>query len=214
IKGAFPAFLSKTDEIRIQVLEPILERYRGQTFHLTEKLDGSSMTAFLRDGEFGICSRNQWLDETDETNVMVRLAKTLDLPGKLARIQDRFGFQPAIQGEVIGPGIQKNKYALARVDLRVFNIFSIGQYRLVDRSVYLQALEAAELTGIPELGPIVLDHSIDQLVELSIGVSTLQSKTQREGIVFRPDVEQFDQDVGGRLSFKVINPQFLLKYDE
>jgi ATP-dependent RNA circularization protein (DNA/RNA ligase family) len=115
---------------------------------------------------------------------------------------------------VIGPGIQKNKYGLSRVDLRVFNIFDIDQYRLVDRSVYLQALEAAELTGVPELGPIVLDHTIDQLVELSIGVSTLQSKTQREGIVFRPDVEQFDQDVGGRLSFKVINPQFLLKYDE
>ncbi|MDB5348482.1 MAG: ligase [Schlesneria sp.] len=214
IKGTFPAFLSKTDEIRIQVLEPILERYRGQTFQMTEKLDGSSMTAFLRDGEFGICSRNQWLDEADETNVMVRVAKTLDLPGKLARIQNRFGFQPAIQGEVIGPGIQKNKYGLDRVDLRVFNIFDIGQYRLIDRSVYLQALVAVELMGVPELGPIVLDHTIDQLVELSIGVSTLQSKTQREGIVFRPDVEQFDQDVGGRLSFKVINPQFLLKYDE
>ncbi len=214
IKGVFPAFLSKTDEIRIQVLEPILERYRGQTFHLTEKLDGSSMTAFLRDGEFGICSRNQWLDETDETNVMVRLAKALDLPGKLAQIQNRFGFQPAIQGEVIGPGIQKNKYGLTRVDLRVFNIFNIDQYRLVDRSVYLQALDAAELTGVPELGPIVLDHTIEQLVELSIASSKLQASTQREGIVFRPNVEQFDQDVGGRLSFKVINPQFLLKYDE
>lgn len=214
IKGAFPAFLSKTDEIRIQVLEPILERYRGQTFHLTEKLDGSSMTAFLRDGEFGVCSRNQWLDETDETNVMVRLAKSLDLAGKLKLIQDQFGFQPAIQGEVIGPGIQKNKYGLTKVDLRVFNLFDIGEYRLADRSVFLRALEAAQLTGVPELGPIVLDHSIDQLVELSIGGSTLEPRTQREGIVFRPDIEQFDQDVGGRLSFKVINPQFLLKYDE
>ena len=214
IKGPFPAFLSKTDEIRIQVLEPILERYRGQSFHMTEKLDGSSMTAFLRDGEFGLCSRNQWLDESDETNVMVRLARTLDLPGKLARIRERFGFQPAIQGEVIGPGIQKNKYGLARVDLRVFNILDIDQCRLVDHSLFVNALSIAELTGVPQLGPMVLDHTIDQLVELSIGGSVLQPKTQREGIVFRPDAEQFDQDVGGRLSFKVINPQFLLKYDE
>lgn len=214
IKGAFPAFLSKTDEIRIQVLEPILERYRGQTFHLTEKLDGSSMTVFFRDGEFGICSRNQWLDETDETNVMVRLARQLNLPARLKRIHEQLGFQPAVQGELVGPGIQKNKYGLSKLDLRVFNLFDIDRYRLVDRAVFLRALELVELTGVPELGSIILDHSLEELVELSIGYSVLASNVQREGIVFRPDVEQFDQDVGGRLSFKVINPQFLLKFDE
>jgi hypothetical protein len=42
----------------------------------------------------------------------------------------------------------------------------------------------------------------------------LNPKTQREGLVFRPAVERQDPDVGGRLSFKVINPQFLLKFDE
>lgn len=214
IKGAFPAFLSKTDEIRIQVLEPLLERYRGQTFDMTEKLDGSSMTAFLREGEFGLCSRNLWLDESDETNVMVRLSRTLDLPTKLARIQELFGFQPAIQGELIGPGIQKNKYGLQKVDLRIFNMLNLNEGRLVDRTMFLQALEAVGLIGVPQLGTLVLDHTIDQLVELSVGTSVLHSKTQREGIVFRPESEQFDQDVGGRLSFKVINPQFLLKYDE
>ena len=41
-----------------EVLEPVLERHRGKTFYVTEKLDGTSFTAFLRDGEFGICSRN------------------------------------------------------------------------------------------------------------------------------------------------------------
>jgi len=214
IKGLFPAFLPKTDETRIQVLESLLDRYRGHSFQMTEKLDGSSMTAFLRSGEFGLCSRNQWLDETDESNVIARLARTLELPEKLAQIQQRFGFQPAIQGEVIGPGIQKNKYGLERVELRVFNVLDIDQYRLVDRTLQHQALESVGLPRVPELGSLVLDHSVDQLVELAIGTSVLQPKAQREGIVFRPEVEQFDQDVGGRLSFKVINPQFLLKYDE
>lgn len=214
IKGAFPAFLPKTDETRIQVLEPLLQRYRGTSFHVTEKLDGSSMTAFLRIGEFGICSRNQWLDETEESNVMARLSRILDLPGKLRQIQERYGFQPAIQGEVIGPGIQKNKYRLSKVELRIFNILDIEQYRLVDHNLYLQILESTGLTGVPELGSVVLDHTIDQLVELAVAKSTLEPTAQREGIIFRPEVEQFDADVGGRLSFKVINPQFLLKYDE
>jgi RNA ligase (TIGR02306 family) len=58
VKGQFPGFLSKTDETRVQVLEPVLHRHRGKTFYVTEKLDGTSFTAFLRQGEFGICSRN------------------------------------------------------------------------------------------------------------------------------------------------------------
>jgi hypothetical protein len=37
---------------------------------------------------------------------------------------------------------------------------------------------------------------------------------QREGLVLRALTEEYDEDIGGRLSFKVINPKFLLKYDE
>lgn len=33
-------------------------------------------------------------------------------------------------------------------------------------------------------------------------------------IVLRPLVEEYDEEIGGRLSFKPINPKFLLKYDE
>ena len=59
VKGGFPGFLSKTDETRVQVLEAVLERHLGKTFYVTEKLDGTSFTAFLKDGEFGICSRKR-----------------------------------------------------------------------------------------------------------------------------------------------------------
>jgi RNA ligase (TIGR02306 family) len=214
VKGAFPGFLPKTDETRVQVLEPVLTRHRGKTFYVTEKLDGTSFTAFLREGEFGICSRNLWLDESDETNLFARVAKQLDLPGKLAAIQARYGFQPAVQGEVIGPGIQKNKYELKAVALRVFSVLDVGTYRLVDHATMLEALAAVGLEPVPQLGTLELNHSVDELVKYSIGTSVVNAKAQREGIVLRPHVEEFDTDVGGRLSFKVINPQFLLKYDE
>ena len=54
---------------------------------------------------------------------------------------------------------------------------------------------------------------VDELVALSEGLSVLNAKAQREGIVLRPLVEVED-DFLGRLSFKAINPKFLLKYDE
>ena len=110
----------------------MLERNRGRTFYVTEKLDGTSFTAFLREGLFGICSRNLWMDEADESNVVVRVAKGLKLEKKLRAARDRFGFDPAIQAEVIGPGIKKNKYGLPAVTLRVFKVLNVDACRLLD----------------------------------------------------------------------------------
>src|SRR3954468_14458051 len=83
VKGGFPGFLPKTDETRVQVLESVLERHRGKTFAVTEKLDGTSFTAFIREGVFGVCSRNLWMDETDESNLLVRVARRLKLEERL-----------------------------------------------------------------------------------------------------------------------------------
>lgn len=214
VKGGFPGFLPKTDEIRVQVLEPVLLRHRGKTFYVTEKLDGTSFTAFLREGQFGICSRNLWMDEADESNILARLAKGLKLEEKLRAARERLGHDVAVQAEVIGPGIQKNKYGLKEVSLRVFSVLNVDAYRLVDHATMLDVLAEMGLESVPQLGTIVLNHTVDELVALSEGPSVLDPQVQREGIVLRPLVEEHDEDIGGRLSFKAINPKFLLKYDE
>jgi RNA ligase (TIGR02306 family) len=214
VKGGFPGFLPRTDETRVQVLEPVLQRHRGKTFYVTEKLDGTSFTAFLRQDAFGICSRNLWMDETDESNILVRVSRGLKLEEKLRQARARLGIDLALQAEVIGPGIQQNKYALAAVTLRVFNVLNVDAYRLVDHAAMLALLTDMQLEAVPQLGTLVLDHSIDQLIAFSEGISVLNPRVQREGVVLRPLVEEYDEDIGGRLSFKAINPKFLLKYDE
>lgn len=214
VKGFFPGFLPKTDEIRIQVLEGVLQRHRGKTFAVTEKLDGTSFTAFVRQDEFGICSRNLWMDEADESNILVRLAKQLRLDEKLRAARAELGHDLAIQAEVIGPGIQKNKYALSAVTLRVFSVLNADDGRLIDQGPMLDVLSRLELEPVPQLGTLTLDHTVDQLVSFAEGSSRLNPNVQREGVVLRPLVEEYDEDLSGRLSFKVINPKFLLKYDE
>lgn len=129
-------------------------------------------------------------------------------------VRERRGFDLAVQAEVIGPGIQKNKYELKEVTLRVFNVLDVQGYRLLDHTVMLEVIAKLGLESVPQLGTIALNHSVDELVAFSEGTSVLNPKAQREGVVLRPLVEEFDQDVGGRLSFKAINPKFLLKYDE
>jgi RNA ligase (TIGR02306 family) len=229
VKGTFPGFLPKTDETRVQVLEKVIERHRGRTFYVTEKLDGTSFTAFVRQGEFGVCSRNMLLDTTDEASVLVRVAKRLGLEDRLRALAAARGFEVAVQGEIIGPGVQRNKYALPEVTLRVFNVlvwgnlpqvppepppaFDLTAYRFLDHSDMLAAVAETGLEAVPQLGAVVLNHGVDELVAMSEGVSVLNAKAQREGIVLRPLAEVEDPWLG-RLSFKAINPKFLLKYDE
>ncbi len=214
VKGGFPGFLPKTDETRVQVLLAVLERHRGRTFVVTEKLDGTSFTAFLRDGVFGVCSRNLWMDETDDANLHARVARRVQLEEKLRAVRDRRGFDLAVQAEVIGPSIQGNKYALKEATLRVFNVLNLADGKLLDHADQLAVIADLGLEPVPQLGPLVLNHTVDELVAYSEGTSVLNAKAQREGVVLRPAAEEFDADVGGRLSFKAINPKFLLKYDE
>src|SRR4029079_586433 len=115
----------------------------------------------LRNDAFGICSRNLWMNETDETNVLVRATRALQPEEKLRAARERLGFDLAIQAEVIGPGIQKNKYALPAVTLRVFSVLNVDEYRLLDHGDMLALLDEMQLESVPQLGTLALDHTVD-----------------------------------------------------
>ena len=55
-KGGFPWFIPKTDQERIQNLGKRYNHYQEQDyeFEWTEKLEGSSMTVYIRDEEEGV----------------------------------------------------------------------------------------------------------------------------------------------------------------
>jgi len=206
-KGNFPTFLRKTDETRVQILQKRLDRFAGQAFFITEKLDGSSVTYYVRDGEFGVCSRNLDLVESEE-NSFWKVARELDMEKKLKSL----GGNIALQGEMIGEGIQKNKYKLKGQHVHFFNIFDIDKYEYYSFEEFTKTLEKLELKSVPIVETqYTLGNDIPTLVELSIGRSQLYD-VHREGIVLRPLVEQKDPQ-GRRVSFKVINPKFLLKYE-
>ncbi len=212
VRGPFPGFLPKTDEPWVQVLGEVLARHRGRTFYLTEKLDGTSFTAFVRGDAFGICSRNQWLDETDLHSGLCRAAADVGLAEKLPPLRDDLGFDLALQAELIGPAIQGNRYALERPRLFAFNLVNLATYRLEPLPRLLGACACLGIETVPQLGTLVLEHGVDALVELSTGASALHPATPREGIVLRVVGDVVDPEIG-RLSFKVVSPEFLLKYD-
>jgi len=210
VKGSFPAFMKKTDETRIQVVPQILEKYKGVHFYVAEKIDGSSMTVYYKDGEFGVCSRNLDLKET-EGNAFWRKARELDLENKLKGMAGDF----AIQGELYGEGIQKNKYKVKGIHFAVFNIFDIRNGVYLNYDVFKKMCFDLGLDTVPIIEEYkkLEFETVDSIVNYSIGGSKLNPEVQREGVVFRPTVESFDEDLI-RLSFKIINPEFLLVHNE
>jgi RNA ligase (TIGR02306 family) len=210
VKGGFPGFLPKTDETRVQVLQEVLDQFRGTICYLTEKLDGSSVTYYVKDGEFGVCSRNLELLETPDNSIW-RVARELDVEAKLRSLNGDF----ALQGEIIGEGVQGNKYKLRGQTVRFFNLYDIAGYRHLDYAEYLRAMEAMQCASVPLLrDDYALSSDIPELVKLAMAPSRLNPAIPREGVVIRPLTEQRMAMAGlGRVSFKAINPEFLLKFE-
>jgi RNA ligase (TIGR02306 family) len=212
VRGAFPSYIPKTDETRVQILQDVLDRWKGIEVVCTEKLDGSSMTAFYTNSHedeprFGVCSRNLELKEDDQ-NTLWKVARQNNLESVLREEKSNL----AIQGEIIGNGINKNRYQITGQNIYIFNIFDIINYRFYTHEELRTFCEIYHLNMVPEVGRVTLVNDIDQIVEMAKGKSVLNPKIPREGIVLRPLTEEKDPDIG-RLSFKVINPDYLLKYD-
>ena len=216
--ASFPPWLPKTDETRVQVLQSMLEKYAGTGVYLSEKIDGSSISIYLKDGEFGVCSRNIDLKE-EEGNAFWDTVRKLHIEEKLKRASKLFGTpNVAIQGELIGPGIQGNKYKLVEKDIYFFNVYDINNMEYLG---YEEAFEFIEDYMEEKFVPVVyhedLVPSSDYYVESAKGKSVL-ADVMREGIVIRPvdNLTDFEQRglQAGRVSFKAINQEFLLKFED
>lgn len=208
MKGAFPSFIPKTDETRVQVLQNMLSKYVGTKCYLAEKLDGTSVTYYVNEGVFGVCSRNLEVEESEE-NTLWKVARELDIENKLKSV----GKNIALQGEMIGEGIQNNKYLLRGQQAYFFNVFEIDRYKFLDFVDFQEFMTKFEFKAVPILDTnFELTDNIEELVTLSVAKSVLNPKLQREGIVIRP-LQEITNPRYGRVSFKAINPEFLLKYE-
>jgi len=214
VKGNFPAFMHKTDEIRVQNIQGVLNRYKGENFTISEKLDGMSFTCYLHDNEFGICSRNMDL-KPDENNSMWKTARSYDYESILRHYYEMHGVELAFQGEIIGYNIAKNPYKLPSGEHRIylFNIFDITNQKYWSNVEVLKFCLENCILMVPIIDmEFQLITDIDALSDMADGKSMINHDVRREGLVFRPIKEMYDYEIG-RLSFKSVSKEYLLKHD-
>lgn len=203
-KGNFPYFIPKTDQERIQNLSRSLEKWNAEKhqWQVTEKIDGSSMTVFYKDGEVGVCSRNLELKD-DGTSTFWETAKSEGLVEKLIAV----GKNIALQGELIGGQIQGNAYKVDKFQFHLYDIFDIdAQQYLTPKDVEGTALQL-NIRHVPVLEQFTtFDVRMEDLIAYAEGKSVVGAKPEREGLVFKSLTEP-------GTSFKVISNKWLLKND-
>lgn len=238
-KGTFPTQLvPKTDQERIQNMPSVLEGGSFLDYEVTEKLDGTSCTIWMhvsqddllhledvdvntpegiekwKDFACGVASRN-WEMQKDDDNVYSKMLRENDLVNKLWEL----GRNLAIQGEIIGPGIQGNKYKLAAQTFYVFDIYDLDKKRYLP---FYERWELAEQLGLKHV-PVLRDElhahfhwdtqtnergdplTLENVLAIANGKSALHPDTMREGLVFKR--------INGQGSFKAISNAWLLKHE-
>lgn len=219
IKGVFPSFIPKTDQERCQNLyDEIFTEHYNETYEVTIKLDGTSCTIYYRDGEIGVCGRNWELKET-EGNTLWKCAREQGIIEGLKKL----GRNLAIQGEVIGEGIQGNQEKIKGQKFFIFDIYDIDAGRYMRASERHETIEELSSKYLSESDVIVADYydfsqvpfielgkvlkyknfkTIEDLLAYADGPS-MNPQAKREGLVFK----SLDSD----FTFKAISNKWLLK---
>ena len=219
----FPtSWVSKTDEDRIQVKPYVTSKYENKYIDCSEKIDGQSATYLLKPckspwqkWDFQVCSRNLQVDETGSSTYAFinkkynMKEKCIELLKRVKKDYPKVQYV-SIQGEILAPTVQKNKYKKTEPDFYVFNIilgFDKQEHKKCGNDMVVRYCEAIGLKTVPMLPKFLMkNQTVDSMVELSRFKSSLINM-DAEGKVYRV------LDEGGFVvdSFKVINPDFLVK---
>jgi RNA ligase (TIGR02306 family) len=229
----FPKFVPKTDQTRVQNISALYLKAveQGEEFEESFKLDGSSLTAFVRDGVAGVASRNVGFRVADEKLGLfttlkrflghcrtrgIRNAKWVSVIPKddntftqmaaeagLIEAIRRDGRNLAIQGEMCGPSIQNNFEGLDKNTFFCYDVYLIDEQRYMLPAERLEFCTDQGVKHVPVnfTGPLQA-KTVAEALKRADGPSGLKGKF-REGFVLKSTTRDF--------SFKVISNAYLLK---
>jgi RNA ligase (TIGR02306 family) len=196
-------FAPKTDALRGQTLAHLWDELKALPWVPTVKIDGTSQTLVNDGGTYRIFGRNWELDAASAAGMAV--AKKWGLLEEL---------EPgdALQFELAGEGIQKNRLKLTGQRPFVFAVWRKGEK--LPRAQWSEKLLAA---AAPELGPEWrLEGTLDEMLAK---VSTLRGSITKdvldEGIVFTlGEAAEVPEELGRNANFKLISNRWLLKFED
>lgn len=210
-KGDFPShFVSKTDEDNLKSnTRAFAELKNCHLISLSLKLDGTSST-FIKelDGTFRVCSRNLELHD-DAENVHWQMARKYNL-------QELLKPGTVIQGEIVGPKIQKNPMGLNAPELFCFNYKNLLSSKYIHADEHTLDLIPTNLKWVPHIASLSQTafqyETIESLQELA-NKQQYANGMAAEGIVLRGLNAEgelvYSESLHKMLSVKIINQNYV-----
>jgi RNA ligase (TIGR02306 family) len=189
----------------------------GEKVCVTEKLEGTNFAISVdREGNLHVCQRSHAIvpDEAGEHDFW-KVVRESGFEAKLRELRDKCfpGQHVTLRGELVGPGIQKNIYKLAKRTVFFFDVLVDGTYLPVDAWI-----DVCDLFGFAKVPVITLTKTLGEwldgkgLQDASNGGSLLAVGVRREGVVIRPKAERHVPEIG-RLIIKQRSPEYLAGTD-
>lgn len=171
----------------------------AKKFHdLNELPEEVGPNMVLSNGRFGVTSKSVDLKELSTcTFGYWRTALKNDLPAKLSKLDRSI----AIQGEICGPGINKNREKLDETQFFVYSMWDIAAQKYIDPRKVETLAEKLGLKHVPVLGYV----KIREIASCHNDLRDLADKRPGEGLVFKC--------VRDGRSFKVHSPSYKILHN-
>lgn len=217
--GKFPSdYIPKTDEERIQNLGDWFEKMKGRVWQVSCKHDGTSCTiAYSKMIDEGnpeiVCSRNLRLKpESADGKIPVywQMARQYDVLANLKELSESVGIEYAVQGEIVGPGVNRCRNKETNYKFLVFRIYDITNQKWVNP---VNAVEMCKSLGLEHV-QIVKDNFafFDEIKTMEQALKFAEGKTdegnEREGVVLKTI------DMLPYASFKIVSNKYLMKQED
>lgn len=213
--GRFPSdFIPKTDEERIQNLGDWFGSMKGRKWQVSCKHDGTSCTiAYSPKIDFEepaiVCSRNLRLKRATASGTVPiywQMALKYNILGKLAEALVG-GMEYAIQGEIVGPGINGDRNRETETTFKCFRIYDIANQKFLNPN---ETVAFCKEFDIPHVDIIATDFPFfDEITTMDDALKFAEGKTkegnEREGVVCKTC------DDGQYASFKIVSNKYLMK---
>ena len=212
VEGDFPSFMHKTGTSRLQNYLGVLEEFKGKFSSISLKRDGTSFTAYLKDEKFGVCSRNLELRENGG-DIYWKIAREYKIEEALRGLRAKYPGDYSCAGEIFGVGINGNTMKSDKVQLELFDIFSISHQKYATVDVFMEICVGFNLPFVPVIWADKFDFTLERLVEMA-NTAEYGAGLPAEGIIVKLAGEEYSNVLGGRSNFKVISETYCLEHKE
>lgn len=184
-KREYPVTVPKSDEENIEKKWDTVSADSAAEYIVTEKMEGQAATYYLKNGRYHVCSHNYEVDR--KSGSWGTISEELRMEKLLKRIRRKTGKELALQGEICGPGIQKNIYGFDSLHLFIYGGYEVSTGKRLSYSELYSLCSEYALEMVPFIRRSRLLSSCDEMLKDAEGTSIYGASIPREGCVWRTE---------------------------